>query len=154
MQYFLGKQHGGGLMAGDERAPGWMTIREAADYLSIGEPTLYRWMKEGRITYRKIGDSTRFLKEDLDGFVEVFRGSRDAEKAKTLCPSCRSDRLVEGDARSSGLLYFHPRKTKFWTLKQGLVGVKAFMCRNCGAVSLFGDMKLLEKLMGRGGVDS
>src|SRR5262245_32333444 len=38
----------------------WYSIREAAEYLDVGEPTIYRWMREGKITFRKVGDSTRF----------------------------------------------------------------------------------------------
>ena len=44
----------------------WYAIGEAAEYLDVGEPTLYRWMREGKITFRKVGDSTRFWQEDLD----------------------------------------------------------------------------------------
>ena len=29
----------------------WYFIGDAADYLDVGEPTLYRWMREGKITY-------------------------------------------------------------------------------------------------------
>ena len=53
--------------------PDWFTIKEAADYLQIGEPTLYRWMRDGKITFRKVGDSTRFLQEDLDAVVVVHQ---------------------------------------------------------------------------------
>ena len=38
----------------------WYSIGEAAEYLDVGEPTLYRWMRDGKITFRKVGDSTRF----------------------------------------------------------------------------------------------
>ena len=52
--------------------PEWFTIKDAAAYLEIGEPTIYRWMRDCRMTYRKVGDSTRFLQEDLDALVEIF----------------------------------------------------------------------------------
>ena len=32
----------------------WYSIKEAAEYLDVGEPTLFRWMREGKITYRKV----------------------------------------------------------------------------------------------------
>jgi excisionase family DNA binding protein len=38
----------------------WSSIREAAEYLDVGEPPLYRWMREGKTPFRKVGDSTRF----------------------------------------------------------------------------------------------
>ena len=29
--------------------PKWFSIREAAEYLDVGEPTLYRWMRDGKL---------------------------------------------------------------------------------------------------------
>ncbi|MBV9215996.1 MAG: helix-turn-helix domain-containing protein, partial [Acidobacteria bacterium] len=55
----------------------WYSIKEAAKYLNVGEPTLYRWMRDGKITYRKVGDSTRFLKQDLDAVVEIYPSAKD-----------------------------------------------------------------------------
>ena len=57
----------------------WYSIRMAAEYLDVGEPTLYRWMREGKITYRKVGDSTRFWQEDLDAVMEVFHSDKEVE---------------------------------------------------------------------------
>jgi excisionase family DNA binding protein len=57
------------MSADGKPMPTWYTIREAAEYLSVGEQTIYRWMREGKLTYRKIGDSTRFLRRDLDGMI-------------------------------------------------------------------------------------
>ena len=65
----------------------WYSIREAAEYLDVGEPTLYRWMREGKMTYRKVGDSTRFWQEDLDSVMEVFHSDKDLDKAKSIAPS-------------------------------------------------------------------
>src|SRR6516225_4527178 len=96
----------------------WFTIREAAEYLDVGEPTLYRWMREGKITYRKVGDSTRFWQQDLDSVMQVFHSERDLDKAREVCPVCHHDELVVGKVRSTGLAYFAPAKTKFWTLKE------------------------------------
>ena len=98
--------------------PEWFSIKEAAQYLSIGEPTLYRWMRDGKITYRKIGDSTRFLKEDLNAFVQVFPSKREAEKVKLVCPICHHDDIVLGKFRSTGLNYFRPDKSKFWSVSR------------------------------------
>jgi len=30
----------------------WYSIGEAAEYLAVGEPTLYRWMREDRSTVK------------------------------------------------------------------------------------------------------
>ena len=124
----------------------WFSIREAAEYLDVGEPTLYRWMREGKITYRKVGDSTRFWQEDLDSVMEVFHSEKDLDKAREVCPVCHHIELVEGKVRGTGLVYFVPKKTKFWTLKDSWVDTNARMCTRCGAVSWFGDVPKLEKL--------
>jgi excisionase family DNA binding protein len=126
--------------------PKWYSIREAAEYLDVGEPTLYRWMREGKITYRKVGDSTRFWREDLDSVMEVFHGEKDLDKAREVCPVCRHTELVEGRVRGAGLVYFVPKKTKFWTLKDSFVETKTRMCTRCGGIAWFGDSAKLERL--------
>ncbi len=124
----------------------WFSIREAAEYLDVGEPTLYRWMRESKITYRKVGDSTRFWQEDLDSVMEVFHSGKDLDKAREVCPVCRNDDLIEGTVRSTGLNYFSPKKTKFWTLKDSSVATQARMCARCGAIVWFGDTAKLAAL--------
>jgi len=124
----------------------WYSIREAAEYLDVGEPTLYRWMRDGKITYRKVGDSTRFWQEDLDSVMQVFHSEKDVEAARKICPACHHDEMVEGRVRGAGLVYFVPKKTKFWTLKDSFVETKARMCTRCGAIALYGDTSKLEKL--------
>src|SRR5258707_13554720 len=74
----------------------WYSIRDAAEYLDVGEPTLYRWMREGKITYRKVGDSTRFWQEDLNSVMQVYHSEKDLDKAREVCPGCRSRTRVEG----------------------------------------------------------
>jgi excisionase family DNA binding protein len=129
--------------------PHWFSIKEAAEYLDIGEPTIYRWMREGKITYRKVGDSTRFWQEDLDSVMEVFHSDKNLENAKKVCPLCHVGELVEGAFRTTGLNYFQPKKTKFWTLKDSNISSEAYMCTRCGAIQLFGDVKKLNDLKER-----
>jgi len=124
----------------------WYSIKEAAEYLEVGEPTLYRWMREGKITYRKVGDSTRFWREDLDAVMEVFHSEKDVENIKKTCPLCHEGKMVEGTFRSTGLNHFQPRKTKFWTIKDSHVATRAFMCERCGAIQVFGDTEKLAAL--------
>jgi excisionase family DNA binding protein len=124
----------------------WYSIGEAAEYLDVGEPTLYRWMREGKITYRKVGDSTRFWQEDLDSVMEVFHSARDAEKVREVCPICHHDEMVEGKVHGTGLNYFVPNKTRFWTLKDSYVGTIVRMCTRCGAIAWFGDTAKLGAL--------
>src|SRR5437867_8789965 len=101
--------------------PRWYSIKEAAEYLDVGEPTIYRWMKEGKITYRKVGDSTRFFMEDLNSAVQMHPSAKDVDKVRLICPICHHDDLVEGRVRGAGLVYFQPKKTKFWTLKDSTI---------------------------------
>ncbi len=124
----------------------WYSISEAADYLDVGEPTIYRWMREGKITYRKVGDSTRFWQEDLDSVMQVFHSGKDLDNAREVCPVCRHNEMVEGKVRGAGLVYFVPRKTRFWTLKDSFVDTRALMCTRCGAISWFGDAAKLATL--------
>lgn len=131
----------------EQSAPQWYTIKQAAEYLSIGEPTLYRWMRDNKITYRKVGDSTRFLREDLDAFVQIHPSERDADSVKEICPVCHNDELIAGDFRTTGLNYFRPSKSKFWNLKGSFIKSEARMCARCGAITLFGDVRKLEKIM-------
>ena len=131
----------------DVKRPQWFTIRDASAYLAVGEPTLYRWMREGRITYRKVGDSTRFLQEDLDALVEIHPSERDTARAREYCPACHHHELVEGQVRSTGLLYFHPKHTRFWTLQESNVPIWARMCTRCGMVAQFGDTEKLNILL-------
>lgn len=126
--------------------PKWFSIKEAAEYLDVGEPTLFRWMRDGKITYRKVGDSTRFFQEDLDAVMEVFHSEKDRDNVKKVCSLCHGTDLVEGVFRTTGLNYFQPKKTKFWTLKVSNVDTQAYMCASCGSVSLFGNVKQLADL--------
>ncbi len=126
--------------------PHWYSIKEAAEYLDVGEPTIFRWMREGKITYRKVGDSTRFWQQDLDAVMEVFHSEKEAASVKTLCPYCNGDEIVAGVFRTTGLNYFQPKKTKFWTLKDSNVETEARMCARCGGIMLFGDVKKLQAL--------
>ena len=130
--------------------PEWYSIKQAAEYLDVGEPTLYRWMREKRITYRKIGDSTRFLQEDLDGVVQVYRSDREVGRAPEVCPVCNLGELVEGQLQSTGLCYFRPNQAKFWTLKDANVGTQARMCARCGHIELMGDVEKLAALCKEG----
>ncbi len=131
----------------ESNKPHWYSIKEAAEFLDVGEPTLFRWMREGKITYRKVGDSTRFWRQDLDAVMDVYHSEKDLENVKKLCPLCHLGELVEGVFRSTGLNYFLPRKTKFWTLQASNIETQAFMCDRCGSISLFGNTKKLTMLL-------
>ena len=126
--------------------PVWFTIKEAAEYLGVKEPTIYRWMREGLITYRKVGDSTRFWQEDLDAVMRVYPTPEDASKVQEFCPVCHHNELVSGRVQSSGLNHFYPEKTKFWTFRSSNIPTLARMCARCGAITWFGDTARLNAL--------
>ncbi|MBT3375458.1 MAG: helix-turn-helix domain-containing protein [Lentisphaerae bacterium] len=128
------------------QGPQWFTIKQAAEYLAVGEPTIYRWMRESRMTYRKVGDSTRFLQEDLDALVEVHRSDKDVQQAHDVCPTCHHDVLVPGHTQSTGRIYFRPDKSAFWTLRDANVPTEAKMCARCGAIVTYGDVEKLQAL--------
>lgn len=126
--------------------PRWFTIRDAARYLQVGEPTIYRWMRDGKITFRKIGDSTRFLEEDLQALI-VVHSTKGRAPLKGGCPCCGSGNLVDGKCQSTGALYFIPEDAKFWTLKTSTVGLSSRMCADCGHIILKGDHEHLSELL-------
>ena len=49
--------------------------------------------------------------------MEVYHSGKDLDKARAVCPFCRHTELVEDKVRGAGLVYFVPKKTRFWTLK-------------------------------------
>lgn len=133
-------------MSKNPEPPRWYSIKDAAQYLGVGEPTIYRWMRENRITYRKIGDSTRFVQEDLEAMVQVHPSEKDLAKVQDLCPMCHCDTMAPGRIQSTGLIYFRPHKTRFWTLLPADVNTSALMCPRCGYIALFGDTDKLNAL--------
>lgn len=125
----------------------WYSIREACDYLDVSEQTIFRWMKDGKLTYFKVGDSTRFRKEDLDLMITKFTGEKEAEKYGAKCVSCNHSVLIPGRIAGTGKVYFKPYKTKFFTLLEGLVNIEAKTCPKCGFVQIFTDTGKLNKLI-------
>lgn len=128
----------------------WLSIKEASQYLGISEPTLYRWMRGGKLSFYKVGDSTRFRRENLDLVVEKHTGEKEAEQFGLRCIACGHSRLVKGTVQSTGRVYFRPDKTRFFTLSEGLVAVEARVCPQCGFVQTFADTAKLDRLLTEG----
>lgn len=124
----------------------WYSIREAAEYLEISEPTIFRWMKDGILSFYKVGGSTRFSKEGLDAVIEKTTGLKEAEAVMGRCAACGHSGLMEGRVQGAGRLYFKPDKTKFWTFEESLVPIKARVCPACGCVQISADTTTLRKL--------
>ena len=47
------------------------TLREAADYLEIAEITLRRWIKAGKLKYKKVGRNIVFEPDELKAFKKA-----------------------------------------------------------------------------------
>lgn len=126
--------------------PRWYTTSEAAVYLGVSQPTIFRWMKEGTLSFYRIGGSTRFSREGLDAVIEKTTGLKEAEAAAGRCAACGHNVLIHGALQGTGKLYFKPDKTKFWVLADSLVGLDARVCAACGYVQLHADVAKLKKL--------
>jgi excisionase family DNA binding protein len=124
----------------------WLSIKEACEYLDVSEQTIYRWMREGVLTFYKIGDSTKFLREDLDLIVQKHVSFKEAKILSDRCPRCGHFELMEGTVQSTGKVYFRPKKTKFLTMLEPLVSVEARVCPRCGHILLFADTEKMKSL--------
>ena len=125
----------------------WYTVREAAAYLGVSQPTIFRWMKAGILSSYKVGGSTRFSREGLDAAVTKRTSKQEAQTVKKQCAACGHANLVNGSLQATGKLYFRPEKARFWTLSEALVGTTAMVCEACGFVQVHADTEKLKKLM-------
>ncbi len=48
--------------------PAW-TVRQVAEYLSVNERTVYRMAERGDLPAFKVGDTWRFRRDDIDGWI-------------------------------------------------------------------------------------
>ena len=124
----------------------WYSVSEAAQYLGVSRPTIFRWMKEGLLSFYKVGGSTRFSRQGLDAVIEKSTGSKEAEAAAGRCAACGHNLLVEGRLQGTGRLYFKPDRTKFLVLADSMVGLRARVCTACGFVQMHADIGKLAKL--------
>lgn len=68
--------------------PDWVTLDEAASYLKISKPTLYRWMAEDRVRSYDLpaGRGRRLKREDLDELLEQPRPGATAPAKRDRAP--------------------------------------------------------------------
>ena len=132
--------------ASSEAGRQWYSVKEAAAYLGISQPTLFRWMKEGTLSFYKVGGATRFSREGLDAVIEKSTGRKEAEAAAGRCAACGHGVLLPGRIQGMGKLYFHPDKTRFWTLEESLVPTQARVCPACGYLHLYADPEKVRRL--------
>jgi hypothetical protein len=103
-------------------------------------------MKNGTLSFYKVGKATRFSKEGLDAVVEKTTGRKEAEAAYGRCASCGHNILIPGRLRGAGRLYFQPYKTRFWTFGDSFVPTEARVCAACGYIQLHADTGKLTRL--------
>ena len=125
----------------------WYSISQAAEYLHVSQPTIFRWMKEGLLSFYKVGGSTRFSRECLDSVVEKTTGSKEAEAAAGRCACCGNSWLEDGHLQGIGNLYFRPAKARFWVLSEALVPTRARVCTACGYVQIHAEAPKLRRLI-------
>lgn len=128
----------------------WYSIPEAAEYLGVSAPTIFRWMRSGHLSFYKVGGSTRFTREGLDAAIEKTTGQWEAEAASGRCVSCGHASLIDGRIQGTGRIYFHPEKTRFWTFQQSTVSTSAKVCPACGYVQMYADTSKLTRLLPEG----
>ena len=125
----------------------WLSIKEACEYLGISQPTIFRWMKKGIVSFYKVGGSTRFSQVGLDATIEKITGKKEASAAAARCASCGNSQLSEGQIQGIGRMSFRPSRTKFWSLEEALVPIQALVCQACGFVQLNADVAKLRRLL-------
>src|SRR4029450_6184666 len=99
----------------------WFSVRDAAEYLGVSQPTIFRWMKEGLLSFYKVGGATRFSREGLEAVIEKTPGRKEAEAVSGKCAACGHGVLLAGRLQGTGLLYLKPDKTGVWTFEESLV---------------------------------
>ena len=124
----------------------WYTIKEAAEYLGVSQPTIFRWMKEGTLSFYKVGGATRFSQEGLDSVIEKSTGEKEAQKAAGCCVVCGHNILVDGRVQATGKLYFKPAKSGFWVMHEAMVPTHAKACPACGHIQFYLDSQKLKQL--------
>jgi excisionase family DNA binding protein len=124
----------------------WYSVQEAADYLGVSQATIFRWMKEGTLSFYKMGGATRFSREGLEVLFEKTTGTKEADVIANRCAACGHSVLVDGQIRGAGKLYFRPAKSAFWVLAEAMVPTHARVCAACGYIHLHADTAKLKKL--------
>ena len=60
----------------DEIRQSPFTVKEAAEYLEVAEITLRRWIKAGKIKFRRVGRNILFDPDELKGFKKDERTAK------------------------------------------------------------------------------
>lgn len=123
------------------------TIPEAAQYLQVSEPTIYRWMKDGTLSFYKVGRGTRFTREMLEAVKITHTSRKEASESRATCACCGHGDLVAGRIQSTGKIYFVPDNAKFMILEDAYVATRAFSCTACGFVQIHADPEKTARIL-------
>ena len=133
----------------DWAADEWLTVKEAARYLKVSEATIFRWMKSGKLSYFKFGNSTRLRRSLLNQVAHKVTGRNEVGELVPRCSVCGHTELVPGKMISAGRVTFQLDDTRFWALSASGVPVRALVCTACGHVELFADAVRIDRLSPR-----
>lgn len=125
----------------------WYTIKDACEILQVSQMTIFRWMKNGKLSYFKIGGSVRFKEENLKLAGQKITGDEEAKRTRQSCSACGHSQLIDGKIQGAGRVYFKPQKTRFWVWSDSMVGIEAKMCSACGLIQMFADTEKLSRLV-------
>ena len=69
-----------------------MTPEQVADYLQLNKDTVYRYIREGKITASRLGRSYRIMKKDIDMFLMATSTGKVAREALFKLVEASADR--------------------------------------------------------------
>lgn len=69
------------------------TLRDVSEMLHVSMTTIYRYIKEGRLTPAKIGNSYRVTEADLQEFVDRGKAATRARRAEKAVSSGTDTRV-------------------------------------------------------------
>lgn len=69
------------------------TLRDVSEMLHVSMTTIYRYVKEGRLTPAKIGNSYRVTEADLQEFVDRGKAATRAARAEKAVSSGSATRV-------------------------------------------------------------
>lgn len=69
------------------------TLRDVSEMLHVSMTTIYRYIKEGRLTPAKIGNSYRVTEADLQEFIDRGKAATRAARAEKVVSSGSATRV-------------------------------------------------------------
>lgn len=63
-----------------------ITIKELSDWLSVKPKTIYSWAELGQIPVVKINGALRFIREDIEKWIEENKKGYNGDAQTSRCP--------------------------------------------------------------------